>query len=379
MKLKQFIHLKDIQSETLQTLLNETSIYEQSQFGVKEVKKALDNEYCTLDDFKALLSNAAENFIEEIAQKARKLTRKHFGNSINLFTPLYLSNYCNSKCTYCGFQKGNKIKRAKLNEDEIHKEMQEIKKSGLEEILLLTGEGREYASVEYIAKACKIAKEYFQVVGVEVYPMNEQEYALLHENACEYVSIYQETYNLKKYSKIHLEGEKSIFEYRFNAQERALKAGMRGVAFGTLLGIDDFRKDAYATALHAYFLQKKYPHAEISLSVPRLRPIINNKKINPNDVDETRLLQVMCAYRIFLPFASITISTREKAKFRNAVIKIVANKMSAGVSVGVGEHQGLKKGDDQFEISDLRSVGEILKMLKDQNLQAIMSDSIYVG
>ncbi|WP_229238650.1 2-iminoacetate synthase ThiH [Campylobacter volucris] len=379
MKLKQFAHLKDIQSEILQTLLNETSIYEQSQFSTKEVKKALDNEYCTLDDFKALLSNAAENFIEEIAQKAQKLTRKHFGNSINLFTPLYLSNYCNSKCTYCGFQKGNKIKRAKLNEDEIHKEMQEIKKSGLEEILLLTGEGREYASVEYIAKACKIAKEYFQVVGVEVYPMNEQEYALLHENACEYVSIYQETYNLKKYSKIHLEGEKSIFEYRFNAQERALKAGMRGVAFGSLLGIDDFRKDAYATALHAYFLQKKYPHAEISLSVPRLRPIINNKKINPNDVDETRLLQVMCAYRIFLPFASITISTREKAKFRNAVIKIVANKMSAGVSVGVGEHQGLKKGDDQFEISDLRSVGEILKMLKEQNLQAIMSDSIYVG
>lgn len=379
MKLRQFAHLKDIQSEILQTLLGEISIYEQSRFGAKEVKRALDNEYCTLDDFKALLSSAAENFIEEIAQKAQKLTQKHFGNSINLFTPLYLSNYCNSKCTYCGFQKGNKIKRAKLNEDEIHKEMQEIRKSGLEEILLLTGEGREYASVEYIAKACSIAKEYFQVVGVEIYPMNEQEYVLLHENACEYVSIYQETYNLKKYSKIHLEGEKSIFEYRFNAQERALKAGMRGVAFGSLLGIDDFRKDAYATALHAYFLQKKYPHAEISLSVPRLRPIINNKKINPNDVNDKRLLQVMCAYRIFLPFASITISTREKASFRNAVAKIVANKMSAGVSVGVGGHKGEKKGDDQFEISDLRSVKEILKMLKEQNLQAIMSNNIYVG
>ncbi|AKJ53873.1 thiamine biosynthesis protein ThiH [Campylobacter lari] len=377
--MQKYPHMQSIESEILTKVLKEVENFDENKFSAFDVKQALVKDYLNIDDLKALLSSTAEDFIEDLAQKSSKITQRHFGNSISLFTPLYLSNFCNSKCTYCGFQKGNNIKRAKLNEVEIHKEMQEIKKSGLEEILLLTGEGREYASVEYLAKACEIAKEYFKVVGIEVYPMNVDEYALLHEKGCEYVSVYQETYNQKTYSKIHIEGEKSVFEYRFHAQERALKAGMRGVAFGALLGIDDFRRDAFATALHAYFLQQKYPHAEIALSIPRLRPIINNKKIHPKDVSETRLLQVLCAYRLFLPFASITISTRERAGFRDGVIKLGATKMSAGVSVGVGEHQGDKKGDDQFQISDMRSVDEVLAMLKNANLQAIMSDSIYVG
>ncbi len=216
-------------------------------------------------------------------------------------------------------------------------------------------------------------------MGVEIYPMNEDEYKILHEKGCDYVTVFQETYNPLKYSKIHLAGEKRIFPYRFNAQERALKAGMRGVAFAALLGIDDFRKDALATALHAHFLQQAYSHAEISISVPRLRPIINNAKIHPKDVSEKRLLQVLCAYRLFLPFAGITISSRERIGFRDEVIKLGATKMSAGVSVGIGEHKGEKKGDEQFEISDDRSVDEILAMLKRSNLQAVMSDSIYVG
>ncbi|AJC85068.1 2-iminoacetate synthase ThiH [Campylobacter peloridis] len=372
-------HMQKIESEILTKVFDALKNFDESKIKPLDVKKALSKDYLNSEDLNILLSSTAQDFIEDLAQKANLITQRNFGNSRSIFTPLYLSNFCNSKCTYCGFQKGNKIKRAKLNEAEIHKEMQEIKKSGLEEILLLTGEGREYASVEYLAKACKIAKEYFKVVGVEVYPMNVDEYALLHEKGCEYVSVYQETYNIKKYSKIHIEGEKSVFEYRFDAQERALKAGMRGVAFGALLGIDDFRKDAFATALHAYFLQQKYPHAEISLSTPRLRPILNNKKIHPKDVSQTRLLQVLCAYRLFLPFANITISTREDADFRDGVIKFVATKLSAGVSVGIGEHQGNKKGDDQFQISDIRSVDEVLAMLKNANLQAIMSDNIYVG
>nr|WP_044599090.1 2-iminoacetate synthase ThiH [Campylobacter peloridis] len=379
MKMQFYPHMQKIESEILTKVFDALKNFDESKIKPLDVKKALSKDYLNSEDLNILLSSTAQDFIEDLAQKANLITQRNFGNSRSIFTPLYLSNFCNSKCTYCGFQKGNKIKRAKLNEAEIHKEMQEIKKSGLEEILLLTGEGREYASVEYLAKACKIAKEYFKVVGVEVYPMNVDEYALLHEKGCEYVSVYQETYNIKKYSKIHIEGEKSVFEYRFDAQERALKAGMRGVAFGALLGIDDFRKDAFATALHAYFLQQKYPHAEISLSTPRLRPILNNKKIHPKDVSQTRLLQVLCAYRLFLPFANITISTREDADFRDGVIKFVATKLSAGVSVGIGEHQGNKKGDDQFQISDIRSVDEVLAMLKNANLQAIMSDNIYVG
>ncbi|EAK8681097.1 2-iminoacetate synthase ThiH [Campylobacter coli] len=372
-------HMQEIKSEILNKVLTQVQSYDESQFSAKDVKNALNQTHLSIEHLKALLSSTAEDFIEELAFKSAKVKQKYFGNSISLFTPLYLSNYCNSKCVYCGFQKGNKIARAKLSEDEIHEEMQAIAKTGLQEILMLTGEGREFASVEYIAKACKIAREYFKVVGVEIYPMNEDEYKILHENGCDYVTIFQETYNPLKYSKIHLGGEKRIFPYRFNGQERALRAGMRGVAFAALLGIDDFRKDALATALHAYFLQKAYPHAEISISVPRLRPIINNAKIHPKDVSEKRLLQVLCAYRLFLPFAGITISSRERVGFRDEIVKLGATKMSAGVSVGIGEHKGEKKGDGQFEISDERGVDEILAMLKNSNLQAVMSDSIYVG
>ncbi len=372
-------HMQELKSDILSKVLDEIQNYNETKYSAKEVQEALNATYLSIENLKALLSSAAEDFIEELAFKSAKTKQKYFGNSISLFTPLYLSNYCNSKCVYCGFQKGNKIARAKLSEDEIHEEMQAIAKTGLQEILMLTGEGREFASVEYIAKACKIARQYFKVVGVEIYPMNEDEYKILHENGCDYVTIFQETYNPLKYSKIHLGGEKRIFPYRFNGQERALRAGMRGVAFAALLGIDDFRKDALATALHAYFLQKAYPHAEISISVPRLRPIINNAKIHPKDVSEKRLLQVLCAYRLFLPFAGITISSRERVGFRDEVVKLGATKMSAGVSVGIGEHKGDKKGDGQFEISDDRGVDEILAMLKNSNLQAVMSDSIYVG
>lgn len=350
----------------------------QSKFTPNDVKIALGKDRLEIRDLKALLSEVAEPFLESIAQKAIGATLAHFGNAKSLFTPLYLSNFCESKCVYCGFQKGNAIVRARLTEREIHAEMEEIAKSGLGEILLLTGEGRAHASVSYLARACAIARQYFRVVGVEVYVMNADEYAILHDAGCDFVTIYQETYNASKYAKIHAYGEKRCFPYRFNAQERAILGGMRGVGFGALLGIDDFRKDALATALHAHFLQQKYPHAELSLSAPRLRPILGNRKISPKDVTERRLLQVLCAYRLFLPYANITISTREAAKFRDNALKIAATKISAGVNVGVGGHLK-QKGDEQFEISDSRSVREVMDALQSANLQAVMGDQIYVG
>ncbi|HEC1579532.1 TPA: 2-iminoacetate synthase ThiH [Campylobacter upsaliensis] len=372
-------HMQVIQSDILAKVMKEVENYDEARYQASDVLEALNSHHLNIEHLKALLSSAAEDFIEDLALKASKLKLKYFGNNIALFTPLYLSNFCNSKCVYCGFQKGNKITRAKLDEQEIHAEMAAIAQSGLQEILMLTGEGREFASVAYIARACEIAREYFKVVGVEIYPMNVDEYALLHKSGCDYVTIFQETYNETKYPKIHLAGEKSVFKYRFFGQERALMAGMRGVAFGALLGIDDFRKDALACALHAHFLQQKYPYAEFSLSIPRLRPIINNAKISPKDVSEKRLLQVLCAYRLFLPFAHISLSSRERMGFRDEAVKLGVSKMSAGVSVGIGEHSGTKKGDEQFEISDDRSVEEILEKLRNLGLQPVMSDSIYVG
>lgn len=371
--------MEQLDSDMLECVLEQVARYDERSFSADDVKRALQATSLKIEHLQALLSPAAEEFIEELAIKSASIKRKYFGSNIALFTPLYLSNHCSSKCVYCGFQKGNPIARAKLSEREIHQEMQAIAQSGLQEVLMLTGEGREYASVEYIARACAIAKEYFKVIGVEVYPMNTDEYALLHESGCEYVTIFQETYDPICYARIHTAGEKCVFPYRFYAQERALRAGFRGVGFGALLGIGDFRKDALATALHAHFLQARYPHAEIALSIPRLRPIINNRKISPKDVGEKRLLQVLCAYRLFLPYSSITISSRERKGLRDEFIKLGASKMSAGVSVGIGGKSFEQKGDEQFDIADSRGVGEIMTMLKQSALQPVLSDSIYVG
>lgn len=371
--------MEQLDSNMLECVLEQVARYDERSFSADDVKRALQATSLKIEHLQALLSPAAEEFIEELAIKSASIKRKYFGSNIALFTPLYLSNHCSSKCVYCGFQKGNPIARAKLSEREIHQEMQAIAQSGLQEVLMLTGEGREYASVEYIARACAIAKEYFKVIGVEVYPMNTDEYALLHESGCEYVTIFQETYDPICYARIHTAGEKCVFPYRFYGQERALRAGFRGVGFGALLGIGDFRKDALATALHAHLLQARYPHAEIALSIPRLRPIINNRKISPKDVGEKRLLQVLCAYRLFLPYSSITISSRERKGLRDEFIKLGASKMSAGVSVGIGGKSFEQKGDEQFDIADSRGVGEIMTMLKQSALQPVLSDSIYVG
>lgn len=375
------VYLPDMQQipdDIMNQVLLARESYDESRYTERDVERALGKDYLDAQDFAALLSPAAGEYLEPMAQRARAETRKHFGNAVNLFTPLYIANYCENHCIYCGFNCTNKIHRARLNQAQIEQEMQAIAQTGLEEILILTGESPRMSDVHYIGEACKQAKRIFKVVGLEVYPMDAKDYAYLHDCGADYVTVFQETYNTRQYGKLHLGGRKRIFPYRFNAQERALMGGMRGVGFAALLGLDDFRKDAYATGIHAALIQKKYPQAEIAFSCPRLRPIINNDKINPRDVHEPQLLQVVMAYRIFMPFASITISSREGARFRDHVIGIAATKISAGVDVGIGGHTGEAKGDEQFEISDGRGVEEIYKMIVGQGLQPVMSEYIYV-
>lgn len=371
--------MEQIPHEILDKVVAEIESYKAEDYTASDVIRAIESDSCSLEDFKALLSPAAEPFLEQIARKARLETRKHFGNSAYFFTPIYISNYCENYCIYCGFNCHNKIKRAKLSMEEIHEEMKAIADTGLEEILILTGESRKASDVKYIGEACKIAKKYFKNIGIEVYPMNSDEYRYLRECGADYVTVFQETYNSDKYETLHLAGHKRIFPYRFNAQERALMGGMRGVAFAALLGLDDFRKDALGTGMHAYLIQRKYPWAEISISCPRLRPIINNASINPKDVHEKQLLQIMCAYRIFLPFAGMTISTRERAEFRDNVVGLAATKISAGVSTGIGSHSDSEdKGDAQFEIADTRGLEEIYESLKKRGIQPVMNDYVYV-
>ncbi|TWO22128.1 2-iminoacetate synthase ThiH [Campylobacter hyointestinalis] len=370
-----------IDHSVMDRILKEWQESDFDSFSSEDVLKAISNDNRSLDDFKALLSPAAAPFLEDMARVAKSVKERYFGKNIYLFTPLYIANHCDNNCVYCGFNVHNEIKRAQLDENAIIKELENIAKSGLQEILILTGESQSKTPISYIGRACELAKRYFNVVGVEIYPLNSDDYAFLHRCGVDFVTVFQETYNPVKYEKIHLEGNKRIFPYRLNAQERALMGGMRGVAFAALLGIDDFRKDAMATGLHAYLLQSKYPHAEISISVPRLRPIINNKKINPRDVGEKELLQVIMAYRLFLPYANITLSTRENARFRDHAIRLGVTKVSAGVSVAIGEHGGKKeddKGDGQFEISDERDVVDMKKSIINAGLTPVMSDYIYV-
>lgn len=375
-----------IKSDIRETVMAHVEEYDYDKYTARDVRAALDHETCSVEDFKALLSPAAASFLEEMAQKARIETGKHFGNTVYLFTPLYIANYCENYCVYCGFNCYNHINRMKLNMEQIEKEMQVIADSGMEEILILTGESRAMSDVKYIGEACKLARKYFRMVGVEIYPVNTDEYHYLHECGVDYVTVFQETYDNVKYETLHLMGHKRVWPYRFDAQERALRGGMRGVAFSALLGLSDFRKDALASALHVYYLQRKYPHAEMSLSCPRLRPIINNDKINPLDVGEKELCQVLCAYRIFMPFVGITVSSRESKSFRDGIVKIAATKVSAGVSTGIGDHESKytgkeaenAEGDEQFEINDDRSFETMYEDMSEEGLQPVLNDYLYV-
>ena len=389
-----------IQTDIPQKVLSQMDAYDPSRYTARDVQRALERETCSIEDFKALLSPAGALYLEQMAQRAKLETAKHFGNNVYFFTPLYIANYCENYCIYCGFNCYNHIKRVQLNMEQIEHEMKVIADSGMEEVLILTGESRAKSSVEYIGEACKLARKYFRLVGVEVYPMNVDEYRYLHECGVDYVTVFQETYDKVRYEKLHLLGHKRIYPYRFDSQERALMAGMRGCGFSALLGLSDFRKDALASALHVYYLQKKYPHAEMSLSCPRLRPIVNNEKINPLDVHEKELCQVLCAYRIFMPYVGITVSSRESKEFRNGIVKIAATKISAGVSTGIGDHESKYKkgeckpktgdaiaeaeaekageGDEQFEINDSRSFGTMYEDISGEGLQPVLNDYLYV-
>ena len=370
-----------IDSDMLDQVVAIRSSFNNDDFTDKDVRLALSKEHLDPRDFMALLSTAAAPFLEEMAQKAHLVTRRHFGNNISILTPIYFANYCDNYCIYCGFNSHNKIKRARLTDEELHRECKNIADTGIEEVIMLTGESPKMSDIKYIGNAVKIARQYFRVINMEIYPGNSEDYKYLHECGADYVTVFQETYKSDKYATLHLAGHKRIFPYRFYSQERAILGGMRGVGFAALLGLDDYQKDALATGMHAWRMQRKYPHAEISLSCPRLCPIINNDKINPKDVDERKLTQIICAYRLFMPYACIVVSSRESARYRNAIMKIAATKVSASVCVGIGGHlenDGSEMGDEQFEITDGRSFDQMYSDIKSMGLQPVTSEYIYL-
>lgn len=379
--------MDELDPTTLNTVLDAVKAYDPDSYTSADVERALANdEWCSLEDFKALLSPAAEPYIEEMAQKAQAITRARFGNSVSLFTPLYIANYCDNGCIYCGFNCSNKIKRSALSHDDLVKELDTIAATGLQDILILTGESQRMSSVEWIGEAIKLAAERFSTVGIEIYPANVADYKYLHECGADFVTVFQETYDPVKYAEVHLRGNKRSLPYRFYAQERALMGGFRGAGFGALLGLsDDFRKDAFATGLHIELTQQKFPEADLAISVPRIRPFVNEEESDAREhitdaVHETQLLQIMCAQRIYHPQISMTISTRERQGFRDAAVDICATKISAGVHTDVGGHtEDETQTDAQFDISDPRSVDEVHQALLEKGLQPVYTDYIHVG
>ncbi|MDQ0508728.1 2-iminoacetate synthase [Peptoniphilus ivorii] len=346
-----------------------------------EVMAALQKDRLDPDDYFALLSDAAEAYLKPMAERARMLRKQYFGDNVYAFSPLYIANYCENGCRYCGFNAKSGIQRSMLNEEEIEREMEALAKDGIEDVLILTGESSKYSSVEYIARAVELAKKYFRVIGLEIYPANVKDYARFREAGADFVTVFQETYDPVAYEYYHPHGHKRAMNYRMNTQERALMGGMRGVGFGALFGLSDPLRDAYSLGLHAHLLQRKYPHGEIAVSLPRIRPTHGAEEVeNKNRIDEKKLMQYLLAIRIFLPFASITISTREGESFRNAAMYYGATKISASVDTGIGrrteENRKEAEGEEQFVIDDQRTLDDIEKDLAEMGMYVLRNDYI---
>ncbi len=340
---------------------------------VSALKKSQQGGELSLDDFKALISPSAGPYLEHMAHLSQRLTQQRFGNTMQLFTPLYLSNMCSNVCTYCGFSMENKIRRTTLTMEQIEQEAQAIKAMGLDHILLVTGESERKVGVAYFEQALGILTKYFSHISMEVQPLKTEEYARLAKLGVESILVYQETYHRQKYAKYHLKGKKSDFDFRLETPERVGQAGINKVGIGCLLGLEDWRTDAFFVAAQLEFLEKKYWKMRYSLSFPRLRPCEGGGEIN-SPMSQRELVQLICAYRLFNHQVELSLSTRESAVFRDNMLKLGVTTMSAGSKTQPGGYANEDKSLEQFSIDDNRSVAQIASMITDKGYQVVWKD-----
>ena len=330
-----------------------------------DVERALARETLRPQDLAILLSPAAKSYLEPMAKKAQALTIRHFGRTIGLFTPLYLANYCSNGCLYCSFHTGNEIVRCKLTVEQAIQEGMAISSTGLQHLLLLTGESRTQSGPAYMEECVRALRPMFASLGLEVYPLSTQEYRRLFEAGIDSVTLFQETYDEITYAKVHPAGPKRNYHYRLEAPDRACEAGISSVNIGALLGLSDWRRDAFYSALHADYLQRTYPGVEVSISVPRLRPYAGSFSSSAAPVTDEALVQIMLAYRLFLPRAGLTLSTRESPQMRKNLLPLGITRLSAGSLTSVGGYSETDNvGSAQFEISDDRSVPDVVRMIR---------------
>jgi 2-iminoacetate synthase len=344
-----------------------------NQVTDSDLVNIINKEILDEQDFLKLLSPKATKFLEPMARKAYELNLNHFGKAITLFTPMYIANYCVNECAYCGYNVKNTIERKQLTLEEIEEEARSISSTGLRHILVLTGESPKQTPISYIIDAVKLLKKYFDSISIEIYPLTTEEYKDVVDAGVDGVTVYQEVYDEKIYDSVHIAGPKKDYHFRLDAPERACEVGMRSVNIGALLGLNEWRKEAFLTGLHAKYLQKHYNDVEFSISLPRLCPHKGDFQAH-SIIEDQDLVQIMLALKIFLPYVGITISTREKADFRERLLPLGVNKLSAGVSTEVGGHSVENKGEMQFEISDERSVDEIKEMLLAKGYQPLLKN-----
>lgn len=337
------------------------------------IERILAQEKISSEDFLSLLSKQAVSYLEPMAHKAQRLTLNHFGKVISLYAPLYLANFCVNDCVYCGFKQSNAIDRKKLSFEEVEAEAKQMSATGLRHVLILTGESREYAPLEYIKVCVDVLKKYFTSITIEIYPLQKDEYAQLIKAGVDGVTIYQETYDEALYRRYHSSGPKADYRFRLDTPSRAAQAGMRTVGIGALLGLGDFRREIFFTGMHAAWLQDRFPDVELSVSLPRIQPQTGDF-IAPHGVGDRELVQMLLALRLFLPRVGITISTRESHSLRRNLIGLGVTRMSAGSRTEVGGYAHTAKTEGQFTIADTSTVDEVRAMICQKGYQPVSKD-----
>lgn len=329
----------------------------------------------TAEHIKDILNDPSRELTEALAQEARRMTQQYFGRTVSLYAPLYLSNYCSSRCTYCGFHSHHRIRRFKLDTQQMHEEMRHLAASGIENILLLTGESYTATPLSYLKEAVIVAGNYFPSISLEVHPMAEEEYRELFLHGVDGITVYQETYDRRRYQEVHLSGKKADYDYRYQTPERAARAGIRQIALGILLGLADPAEDLSALWEHLRWMERHFPGVEYSVSFPRLRSV-KGENFAVCGVDDAAFVKIIALTRIHFPRIGINLSTREAPALRDHAVELGVTRLSAGSNTSVGGYTVVPAGaqDPQFDIQDRRGISEVIQTLKKRHFDPVLTD-----
>jgi 2-iminoacetate synthase len=335
----------------------------------------INPQHLTIDDGERILQSDDRALLEELAHAARETTRQFFGRAMGLYAPLYVSNYCENGCAYCGFHSTSKLSRKKLTLAEIDQECRALAATGIRSSLILTGESRYHSPPRYIRDTVAVAVKYFPYVALEVYPLQTDEYRDLYLAGADGVTLYQETYDRARYDELHYWGPKKDYDFRLQTPARIAEAGFRNISMGVLLGIADWKKDVLELFRHVRYLEKKFPGVEYGISFPRLRRVADDKH-RYREVTDREMVKIICAARLLFPRAGISLSTREDAHFRDRVIEFGVTRISAGSSTAVGGYATPKKDyhDGQFEVHDQRGFAEVKSMLIRKGFDPVVTE-----